>query len=78
MDFRISLVIIATLVVTERPLAAGDKDLVWELPPGFDTKHCTEKNPFKLIQRTTKEGLKRLIKSLFRAFKSLLSEEVVR
>ena len=29
MDFRISLVIIATLVVTERPLAAGDKDLVW-------------------------------------------------
>lgn len=28
MDFRVSLVVIATLVVTERPLAAGNRDLV--------------------------------------------------
>ncbi|CAJ1461830.1 unnamed protein product, partial [Effrenium voratum] len=28
-DFRVALVVIATLVVTERPLAAGAKDLVW-------------------------------------------------
>ena len=29
MDFRVALVVIATLVVTERPLSAGAKDLVW-------------------------------------------------
>lgn len=58
MDFRVSLVVIATLVVTERPLAAGNRDLVWELPPGYDTEHCTQSNPFKLIHATTKEGWK--------------------
>ena len=29
MDFRVALVVITTLVVTERPLSAGAKDLVW-------------------------------------------------
>lgn len=58
MDFRVALVVIATLVVTERPLSAGAKDLVWELPPGFDTAHCMQSNPFKLITATTGEGWK--------------------
>ncbi|CAE7300947.1 unnamed protein product [Symbiodinium natans] len=56
MDFRVALVVIATLVVTERPLAAGAKDLVWELPPGFDTSRCHNKNPFSLISSTSREG----------------------
>jgi len=56
MDFRVAVVVIATLVVTERPLAAGSKDLVWELPEGFDTTHCHNKNPFSLISSTSREG----------------------
>ncbi|OLP85467.1 hypothetical protein AK812_SmicGene33532 [Symbiodinium microadriaticum] len=56
MDFRVAVVVIATLVVTERPLAAGSKDLVWELPQGFDTSHCHSKNPFSLIASTSREG----------------------
>eukprot|EP00434_Breviolum_minutum_P003049 symbB.v1.2.002681.t1/scaffold120.1/size317809/14 len=56
MDFRVALVVIATLVVTERPLSAGAKDLVWELPPGFDTAHCMQSNPFALVTATTREG----------------------
>eukprot|EP00439_Symbiodinium_sp_Y106_P014280 s1550_g2.t1 len=45
MDFRVAVVVIATLVVTERPLAAGSKDLVW-----------AEWNPFSLISSTSREG----------------------
>ncbi|CAJ1416752.1 unnamed protein product [Effrenium voratum] len=58
MDFRVSLVVIATLVVTERPLATGSKDLVWELPPNFDTTRCTSSGPFSLVTATTKQGWK--------------------
>ena len=40
MDFRVALVVITTLVVTERPLSAGAKDLVWApwLPRSGNTK----------------------------------------
>ncbi|CAJ1337107.1 unnamed protein product, partial [Effrenium voratum] len=55
-DFRVALVVIATLVVTERPLAAGAKELVWELPPNFDINHCMSSSPFSLVTATTKQG----------------------
>ena len=42
-----------------------------ELPPGYDTEHCTQSNPFKLIHATTKEGEIRQIAFSFKRNASL-------
>ncbi|CAK0829457.1 unnamed protein product [Prorocentrum cordatum] len=60
-NFRISFVFIATLVVTEQPLNAARDQLSWELPYKLDTSVCHTKDPFTLIERTLKRQWKYIL-----------------